>query len=447
MSTTAKASDHVKPCNIAQSERHNRRDPDYIKSLDPARLYVRLDLSKNNSSYVAPGMEGVTLKDHLESIRIMVKEKTGRAMQENDVKYTDKNGKEHTRKGCSPIRESVVNIKEDTDLDSLLEYARMVETRWGIKAIQIHLHKDEGHYEDPDAKTIWKPNYHAHIIWDWMDHETGKSFKLNADDMSVMQDMVAEALDMERGRKKSETGLDHLERNDFIIQKQEKEKKRLEEEKRRIQSEKDMAEKKTQEAKEQTRKANEEKDEAEKKAQTAKTELSSAKSKITEKQAVIDRMDEDIEDRSDRLEVLKDMVAISLNEKYAMDYSQGRKESVLTGFSANLLEADQTIGYCVNAIQDYAYSGFQCRGGGKHGDIFWPEEAYAIKKVMTSFAEVFKTTLREIGAWLVWLAHKLAKFNDRELYRADKEVKDIADGRYDGQIRKVENGYGGGMSR
>ena len=263
MSTTAKASDHVKPCNIAQSERHNRRDPDYIKSLDPARLYVRLDLSKNNSSYVAPGMEGVTLKDHLESIRIMVKEKTGRAMQENDVKYTDKNGKEHTRKGCSPIRESVVNIKEDTDLDSLLEYARMVETRWGIKAIQIHLHKDEGHYEDSDAKTIWKPNYHAHIIWDWMDHETGKSFKLNADDMSVMQDMVAEALDMERGRKKSETGLDHLERNDFIIQKQEKEKKRLEEEKRRLQSEKDMAENKANEAKEQARKANEEKVQAE----------------------------------------------------------------------------------------------------------------------------------------------------------------------------------------
>ena len=80
-------------------------------------------------------------------------------------------------------------------------------------------------------------------------------------------------------------------------------------------------------------------------------------------------------------------------------------------------------------------------------DFFINEEAYAIKKVMTSFAEVFKTTLREIGAWLVWLAHKLAKFNDRELYRADKEVKDIADGRYDGQIRKVENGYGGGMSR
>lgn len=35
----------------------------------------------------------------------------------------------------------------------------------------------------------------------------------------------------------------------------------------------------------------------------------------------------------------------------------------------------------------------------------------------------------------------------RELYRADKEVKQIADGYYDGQIWKYENGYDGGMSR
>ena len=449
MSTTAKASDHVKPCNIAQSERHNRRDPDYIKSLDPARLYVRLDLSKNNSSYVAPGMEGVTLKDHLESIRIMVKEKTGRAMQENDVKYTDKNGKEHTRKGCSPIRESVVNIKEDTDLDSLLEYARMVETRWGIKAIQIHLHKDEGHYEDSDAKTIWKPNYHAHIIWDWMDHETGKSFKLNADDMSVMQDMVAEALNMERGRKKSETGLDHLERNDFIIQKQEKEKKRLEEEKRRLQSEKDMAENKANEAKEQARKANEEKVQAEKKAQEAKTTLTSAESKITEKQTEIDELEERITRKEAVLDRLITETRTLRFEKYSDKSagSDGWKDSLLIGFSNQMIKADESIRYCIHAIQDYAYSGFMCRGGGKHDCIFWPEEAHAIKKVMASFAEAFKTTLHAIGDWLVWMASKLGNFSDRELYRADNEVKQIADGKYDGQIRKDENGYGGGMSR
>ena len=439
----------MKPCNIAQSELHNRRDPDYIKSLDPTRLYVRLDLSKNNSSYVAPGMEGVTLKEHLEFIRIMVKEKTGRSMQENDVKYTDKNGKEHTRKGCSPIRESVVNIKEDTALDSLLEYARMVETRWGIKAIQIYLHKDEGHYENPADKTTWIPNYHAHIIWDWMDHETGKSFKLNAEDMSAMQDMVAEALDMERGRKKSETGLDHLERNDFIIQKQEKEKKRLEEEKRRLQSEKDMAENKANEAKEQARKANEEKVQAEKKAQEAKTTLTSTESKITEKQTEIDELEERITRKEAVLDRLITETRTLRFEKYSDKSagSDGWKDSLLIGFSNQMIKADESIRYCIHAIQDYAYSGFMCRGGGKHDCIFWPEEAHAIKKVMTSFAEAFKTTLHAIGSWLVWMASKLGNFSDRELYRADNEVKQIAEGNYDSQIRKVENGYGGGLSR
>ena len=64
MNTTAKASDHVKPCNIEQSERHNRRDAEYIASLNPRTLYVRTELSHNNESYVVPDLKGVTLQQH-----------------------------------------------------------------------------------------------------------------------------------------------------------------------------------------------------------------------------------------------------------------------------------------------------------------------------------------------------------------------------------------------
>ena len=200
-------------------------------------------------------MEGVTLDQYLESLRVMVKQKTGRAMQEKDVQYTDKNGKVRTRNGASPIRECVVVIEKDTKLKDLLRFTKEVEKKWGIKALQVHLHRDEGHFDNPADENTWVPNYHAHIIWDWMDHSTGKSIKLNADDMSTMQDMVAEALDMERGQKKSETGLDHLEREQFIKQKLEKEKKQLEEEKRKAQSEKAKAENRANEAKKQAREA------------------------------------------------------------------------------------------------------------------------------------------------------------------------------------------------
>ena len=230
MSTTAKASEHIKPCNIAQCERHNRRDEDYIKSLDPARIYVRLELTHNNEIYIAPGMEGVTLQQHYDYLKALVKEKTGRAMQEKDVEYKDKNGKTRVRKGSSPIREGVVNIKPDTKMDDLLNYVNQVHEKWGIRAIQIHMHRDEGHYENPEDKSTWKPNLHAHIIWDWIDHQTGKSFKLNADDMSQIQDMVAETLEMERGKRKEETGAEHLERKDFILANQRKQSAELDNE-------------------------------------------------------------------------------------------------------------------------------------------------------------------------------------------------------------------------
>ena len=227
MSTIAKASDHVKPCNIEQSERHNRRDAEYIASLNPRILYVRTDLSPDNESYVAPDMKGITLQQHYEAIKAMVKQKTGRAMQEKKVMVTGKNGKQKERNGSSPIRESVVNIKPDTTMNDLLKYTDKVHERWGIRAIQIHIHKDEGHYENPDNPTTWKPNLHAHIIWDWMNHETGKSFKLGKKDMEELQDLAAETLEMERGKRKAETGREHLERNDFIIQKQENQIKEL----------------------------------------------------------------------------------------------------------------------------------------------------------------------------------------------------------------------------
>jgi len=221
MSTNAKASIHIKPCNIAQSEAHNRRDKEYLKSLDPKKIYIRLDLTSENETYISPGMGGKTLQEYLNMLRDLVKEKTGRAMQEEDVKYKDKNGKTHSRRGSSPLREGVVVIKETTTMEDLLKFTDNVQERWGIDAIQIHIHRDEGHYEDVDRRMGWKPNLHAHIVWDWMDHSTGKSRKLSAKDMSQMQDLLAEVLEMQRGQRKSETGLEHLERNEFILKKQE----------------------------------------------------------------------------------------------------------------------------------------------------------------------------------------------------------------------------------
>jgi hypothetical protein len=46
----------------------------------------------------------------------------------------------------------------------------------------------------------------------------------------------------------------------------------------------------------------------------------------------------------------------------------------------------------------------------------------------------------KVADWFVWLASTLGRFNANELRRADHEVHDIADGRYDGRIEKYQQG-------
>ena len=123
----------------------------------------------------------------------------------------------------------------------------------GITPLQIFLHKDEGHWlsgqpeagdrESSQVDEKWfKPNYHAHIVFDWMNHDTGKSRKLNDEDMTEMQSLASDILLMERGQSKAVTGKEHLERNDFIIEKQKAELQRMDAAKRHKEEQIDLAE-------------------------------------------------------------------------------------------------------------------------------------------------------------------------------------------------------------
>lgn len=164
----SKTSIHIEPCKIGSSEQHNQR----LKHLD----YVRPDLSHQNERWV-----GVAdLPAHLDNLQTLVKDKTGRSMQAK----------------ATPIREGVIVIKQDTTIAQLRCLADAIEQRWGIKTLQIYTHKDEGH---TDSDGSWKPNLHAHIVFDWVNHDTGKSIKLSKQDMAEMQTMVADCLEMVRG--------------------------------------------------------------------------------------------------------------------------------------------------------------------------------------------------------------------------------------------------------
>jgi hypothetical protein len=174
-------------------------------------------------------------------------------MQEKERERKGKNGKIIKVAGCSPIREGVLLIRPDTTLADVRKFGEECQRRWGITPLQIFLHKDEGHWlngqpeaEDRESFKVgnrwFKPNYHAHIVFDWMNHETGKSRKLNDEDMAAMQTLASNILLMERGQAKAVTGKEHLERNDFIIKKQKAELQRIEETKRHKEQQVSLAE-------------------------------------------------------------------------------------------------------------------------------------------------------------------------------------------------------------
>ena len=248
-----KSSVHIKSCNTKSSEAHNRRTAEYMRNIGESKIYIVSELSADNEQWINPNFGSPNLQTHYDNIKRMVKEKTGRAMQEKERERKGKNGKVIKVAGCSPIREGVLLIKPDTTLADVKKFGEECQRRWGITPLQLFLHKDEGHWMNgqPDAEDKesfqvgekwFKPNYHAHIVFDWMNHETGKSRKLNDEDMAAMQTLASNILLMERGQAKAVTGKEHLERNDFIIKKQKAELQRIEETKRHKEQQVSLAE-------------------------------------------------------------------------------------------------------------------------------------------------------------------------------------------------------------
>ena len=211
-----KTSINIKPCNIGSSEPHNRRTAEYLARINKEKFYIRTDLMPQNEAWVAPDFGNTSLTERYNQIAAMVKEKTGRAMQTKDrERVNKKTGKVTIVRGSTPLKEGVVVIKEDTTMEQLRHFCEVCKERWGITPLQVFIHRDEGHYSNPEDIATWKPNLHAHIVWDWMNHETGKSCKLDEKAMCEMQTVLAECLEMQRGTSKKLTGKEHLERNFF----------------------------------------------------------------------------------------------------------------------------------------------------------------------------------------------------------------------------------------
>lgn len=490
-----KTSINIKPCNIGSSEAHNKRTADYLEHIDKEKFYIRTELMAKNEVWVSPDFIATSLTDRYNQIAMMVKEKTGRAMQTKDrERVNKKTGKVTIVRGSTPLKEGVVVIKEDTTMEQLQRFCEVCKERWGITALQVFIHRDEGHYGIPRDSATWKSNLHAHIVWDWMNHDTGKSCKLDENAMSEMQTVLAECLDMERGTSKAETGKEHLERTDFILTKQKQEAEKAKAEKEKAVAAKTEAEaelrfiKGENEAKEIYRQsldneiADKEKQLKDERKARVDSILDSVGSLVgVGKSAAIEKENAKLKAENERIRkafpeaVKKDvekrtkvLVAEKQNAEIERDKVLAQNRSLITERNkaiaqlkkqqaAEQLRVERAVGLAnstinmlqgalkasrqvLNTIADMLYAASDIfkravdaiirYGTEKYKSVFGNDEAADIKNVMEAYGKT-NEQYQAVGIWLCDYAESRQQFEKTKHRQTYKEVADVANGRYD----------------
>lgn len=501
-----KTSINIKPCNIGSSEAHNRRTAEYLANIRKEKFYIRTDLMTGNETWVSPDFGEATLIDRYNQIAAMVKEKTGRAMQTKDRERVNKKTSKVTIvRGSTPLKEGVVIIKDDTTMEQLQKFCEVCKQRWGITALQVFIHRDEGHYGIPGDNATWKPNLHAHIVWDWMNHDTGKSCKLDEKAMSEMQTVLAESLDMERGTSKEVTGKEHLERTDFIIAKQKQEAEQAKAARQAAIAAKEEAEaelmfvENENKSKEQYRRfldseiAEREqqlKDERKSKVdsildsvgslvgvgksaavgkENAKLKAENERMKKAFTEAVKEKAEEQTKAlvaekqkaETERDRALVQSRSLAIERDKAVRQLQEQKDGERQRISQAVSEKDKTIRllqstlkasrhilslfadmlYKANEVFKRAVDAIIHFGTERHKSFFAPSEAADIKSVMQEYGETTEQQ-NAVGAWLCDYAESRQPFDEIKHRHTLKEVGDVAEGKYDW---KIKNGQGIGV--
>lgn len=162
----AKSSINFKPVK-SFSESHN------LRKREMPHIYS--DLTENNESWSG---------DRIASRRSEIEE-----LYQAQVK-------QRMQAKSTPIKEAVLNLLPHHTMNDIHCLRHKLKDKFGIDCFQAYIHKDEG-------KSKEDLNYHAHLLFDWQNKETGRTFKLNRFKMVEIQTLVAETLEMERGKEGS----------------------------------------------------------------------------------------------------------------------------------------------------------------------------------------------------------------------------------------------------
>ncbi len=124
------------------------------------------------------------------------------------------------QKNAEPIREFVILVNQDHNMDDLKRLTTAIEKKFKIQAFSWAIHRDEGtmyekgeellnehkdhqivNFDDGSFAAL---NLHAHVLFDIQDKTTGRMTNFKKSDFSLIQDLAANVLGMDRGKRGSE---------------------------------------------------------------------------------------------------------------------------------------------------------------------------------------------------------------------------------------------------
>ena len=303
-----------------------------------------------------------------------------------------------------------------------------------------------------------------------MNHDTGKSQKLNDNDMMEMQTLASDILLMKRGQSKAETGKEHLERNDFIIEKQKEEMSRLDATRQYREYQLEMTNQKMQEAENRTNSLIETANQKERQSEDLDMAIKEKRSKLnrekgselldaavgwaTGKSKVLKGEIEDlrceISTHEETIELLQGRIQamqsdhhrelMKLEAKHQSELN--RKEAAHTEETARLknriswqnliigslsfllLKTSDIFRKAVNGIIRLAREYYKPR--------FDAEQVSDIKSALNLFGDD-RQSHQTAGDFLYITATQKGKLDNREQIKARREVDNVAEGHYDQQ--------------
>ena len=196
----------LKNCaGFSHNDRSEKKQPEY---------FLPVEFRKENE-FDRNGIEAQKLLDtYIKEAKENYKKETGQKFQGRVLNF-----------------EAVVNLNQNHTMEDLKKLNENIEKEFKFRAVQTAIHRDEGHIKD--GRPIY--NYHAHIVFCNLD-KNGKTLLKNMtkSDLSKLQDLVSDNLQMERGKPAKETGAKH---KHHTVYRAEKEKEHLENENKSLKME------------------------------------------------------------------------------------------------------------------------------------------------------------------------------------------------------------------